>query len=565
MASSLHIDPLLLGLHGSKIPGGMGGEARRADRWEVEGGGLGTDDAHHAGFRDRRRRRPLVPGGGRRCEVTGFESADCDSEDVDREDVDGGDVDGEDLDGEDHDGKDLDGKDLDSADVDSEDLHSIREDTPGIDIAHLPKTPIGAKSTTAGIDDRLSLKLALKPATTATGLVQSLALVHAKEALCMSSAEWLRFQREIIRFLNQGEWLYESYHEAAYAFLEGTGANERFFGVLADAEAEQLLVNRGGLAWDIDNDRYVTPIVQACCTNRSRIIELVATVVAAWKEASAYSDDDIEEECPPPVETHHHTLQITQRPQLMPQVIAMLPRDIIDECMAAFPVKSTREQTNSSKRGHEDNEGSSLFIAQHCTSSKRKRQTMESDSEHDDDSNKEPKRLQPSSEGNKRRRGATQARISSSTAGTTAPVRNPAPKLFTNKARPTLMGDALTPQAWTNPNPPLPAPWMPCTLHIHGVQLGPTKLLSFNSITTLDGLLDQFRNAFDQEMSNPIVTNKCRIVRRIRVYHKLLFDTNGLRIEGDDAHAWEETMKAMRKMVAGREFGRIEGSVEVHF
>lgn len=144
------------------------------------------------------------------------------------------------------------GTGLDSADVDS-----TREETPGIDITNLPKTPLGTTPATARTDDRLKLKLSLGPATTATGLVQRLALVDAKEELCMSSAEWLRFQQEIIRFLDQGEWLYQSYHEAAYAFLEGTGANERFFGMLPGAEAEGLLINRGGLAWDLDNDRCV--------------------------------------------------------------------------------------------------------------------------------------------------------------------------------------------------------------------------------------------------------------------------------------------------------------------
>lgn len=144
------------------------------------------------------------------------------------------------------------GTGLDSAEVDS-----TREETPGIDITNLPKTPLGSTPATARPDDRLKLKLSLGPATTATGLVQSLALVDAKEELCMSSAEWLRFQQEIIRFLDQGEWLYQSYHEAAYAFLEGTGANERFFGLLPGAEAEGLLINRGGLVWDLDNDRCV--------------------------------------------------------------------------------------------------------------------------------------------------------------------------------------------------------------------------------------------------------------------------------------------------------------------
>lgn len=144
------------------------------------------------------------------------------------------------------------GTGLDSADVDS-----TREETPGIDITNLPRTPLGTTPATARTDDRLNLKLSLGLATTATGLVQSMALDNAKEELCMSSAEWLRFQQEIIRFLAQGEWLYHSYHEAAYAFLEGTGANERFFGMLPGGEAEGLLINRGGLAWDLDNDRCV--------------------------------------------------------------------------------------------------------------------------------------------------------------------------------------------------------------------------------------------------------------------------------------------------------------------
>lgn len=260
--------------------------------------------------------------------------------------------------------------------------------------------------------------------------------------------------------------------------------------------------------------------------------------------------------------------------QLMPQVVAMLPRDIIDECMAAFPVKKTRERMNGSDGDDEDNEGSALFLSQQRTSVKRKRQIIESDDEQDDeqdheqdnDGNKGFKELQPTSEGNKRRRTTTEARTSSLAAQTTVSTRNPGAQLFVNRAWPTLIGDTLTgPLMWTNPKPSMPEPWMPSTLHIHGVQRGPMKLLSFNSILTLDALLYQFRNAFNQEMSTSTVTNKCQVARRIRVYHKPLFETSGLRIEGDDAHLWKETMEKMRKKIAGKEFGRISGSIELHY
>ena len=213
MSSPLHGDPSILSVDMPKPSKGDRGPTLRSKPMEVQTGIFNPPDKHDTNVRNLGRKTPQTPGDDHSSEVT----------------------------------------DLDSADLDS-----TREDSPGIDIAKLPKTPIGAKSTTIRTDDRLNLKLAFKPANTATGLVQSLALVDAKEELCMSSAEWLRFQQEIIRFLGSAEWLYESCREAAYAFLEGTGANERFFGMLAGGEAEGLLVNRGGLAWDLDNDRCVS-------------------------------------------------------------------------------------------------------------------------------------------------------------------------------------------------------------------------------------------------------------------------------------------------------------------
>lgn len=222
MASSLHIDHSLYSIDIPKTPGGGKKPGPRFNLTKTQAGIFDPPTTPDTGFLNLGWKAPATPGGDHHSDVSGLNSAD---------------------------------------------VESTREETPGIDIINLPKTPLGTTPATARTDgqaradDRLKLKLALKPASTATGLVQSLALVDVQEELCMSSAEWLRFQQEIIRFLDQGEWLYLSYHEAAYAFLEGTGANERFFGMLAGAEAEGLLVNRGGLAWDLDNDRYVC----SCC------------------------------------------------------------------------------------------------------------------------------------------------------------------------------------------------------------------------------------------------------------------------------------------------------------
>lgn len=249
----------------------------------------------------------------------------------------------------------------------------------------------------------------------------------------------------------------------------------------------------------------------------------------------------------------------------MPAVIAMLPKDVLDECMTAFPVKSTEKCANSNNRDKDDG-ASVLLLTQKRTSGKRKRRVVESESEPDDGRNKESEELQAISEGNKRRRSTMKTRASSSTAGTKVSTRNPGPQKFINRAWPILIGDTITgPQMWTSPEPSQPAPWMPSTLHIHGSQRGPMKLLSLTSIMTLDGLLYQFRNAFRKEISNSTVTNKGQVARRIRVYHKLLFDANGLRIEGNNAHLWKETMEKMRKKISGKDIGRIAGSVEVHF
>ena len=230
MASPFHADPALLVANIPKTPGGDGGPTLGINLPEGEAGHSGPHQV--TSFLGLGTKTPPTGGDDHRGKVT-------------------------DLDGADLNGSDLDSADHDNSDLDSADLASIREDTPGIDIINLPKTPLGTTAATARTDDRLNFKLALKPATTVDGLVQSLALGNVKEELCMSSAEWLRFQQEIVKFLDQGEWLYESYNEAAYAFLEGTGANERFFGILPGAEAEGMLINRGGLAWDLDNDRYV--------------------------------------------------------------------------------------------------------------------------------------------------------------------------------------------------------------------------------------------------------------------------------------------------------------------
>ena len=307
--------------------------------------------------------------------------------------------------------------------------------------------------------------------------------------------------------------------------------------------------------------------MRLCCTDGSRIIDHVATVVAAWKEGSAHSDEDTEEdfeEPTSPAEILSRVRPTQQKPQLEPQIITMLPRDIIDECMVAFPVTSTRQSTrrgmNSSDENKDGNEGSRLFVTQYRTSVKRVPRSTDTDDGYDDDGNKAMAR------GNKRRRGMTETPTPSFTARPKVSAGNPGPQLFFNRAWPTLIGDTPTgPQLWTNPKPSLPDPWLPSTLHIHGVQRGPMKLLPLNSIMTLDGLLYQFRNAFRREMSDSTVTNKCQIVRRIRVYHKLPFDTIGSRIKGNDAQLWKETMEEMQKKISGKESDRISGSVEIHF
>ena len=248
----------------------------------------------------------------------------------------------------------------------------------------------------------------------------------------------------------------------------------------------------------------------------------------------------------------------------------MLPKDILEECMALLPANSGEKNIDSSDGDEED---PVLFVCQHHTSAKRKRQVIESgedegDEEDEDehDGEKDYGEPQPTSKRNMRRRVMIKTRTKPFAAGTTMSTCDAGPQLFINRAWPNIIADNYSgQQMWANPKPSPPAPWMPSTLHIHGIQRGPMKLLAFRSIMTLEELLFQFRNAFNKELSNSAITKKCQTVRRIRIYHKLLFDSNGLRIEGDDAHLWKATMEKLRKKVADKEFGRLSGSVEIHF
>jgi len=106
-------------------------------------------------------------------------------------------------------------------------------------------------------DDPLNVALATKQSRTILEVQRALTLRQAKDKLGVTQAEWLRQQQEVLKFLKRDEGEYSTDEDAAYAFLDGTGAKDRFFGMLAGGEAEGMLVNRGGLAWGINDDQYV--------------------------------------------------------------------------------------------------------------------------------------------------------------------------------------------------------------------------------------------------------------------------------------------------------------------
>ncbi len=103
-------------------------------------------------------------------------------------------------------------------------------------------------------EDCLDLALATKKPTTIREVQRDFALQQAKTKLGVSQAEWLRLQQEILKFLKQDPEDYGTNEDLAIVFLHDTDAKDRFFGLLSGGEAEGMLVNRGGLAWGIDDD-----------------------------------------------------------------------------------------------------------------------------------------------------------------------------------------------------------------------------------------------------------------------------------------------------------------------
>ena len=105
--------------------------------------------------------------------------------------------------------------------------------------------------------DALDLTLGTGPSTTIGEVQREIALRPIKQELGIGQAEWLRLQQEILKFMRHENGEPRTNEDAAVAFLNDTGAKDRFFGLLAGGEAEGMLVNRAGLAWGIDDHQYV--------------------------------------------------------------------------------------------------------------------------------------------------------------------------------------------------------------------------------------------------------------------------------------------------------------------
>lgn len=104
-------------------------------------------------------------------------------------------------------------------------------------------------------DDTLELPLRPKPSTTILEVQREIALRKAQRELGMTQPEWLRLQQEIVKFLKEMDGKDRTNEDVAVAFLNDTGAKDRFFGMLAGEEPEGMLVNRAGLAWGINDDQ----------------------------------------------------------------------------------------------------------------------------------------------------------------------------------------------------------------------------------------------------------------------------------------------------------------------
>lgn len=111
------------------------------------------------------------------------------------------------------------------------------------------------KRTPAADHDTLDLALRPKPSTTILEVQRKIALGKAKRELAMTEAEWLRLQQEMVEFLKQMDGKDRTNEDAAVAFLNETGAKDRFFGMLSGGEAEGMLVNKAGFAWGINDDQ----------------------------------------------------------------------------------------------------------------------------------------------------------------------------------------------------------------------------------------------------------------------------------------------------------------------
>ena len=108
-----------------------------------------------------------------------------------------------------------------------------------------------------GNEGRLDLTIATEPSTTIHEIKRELVLRAVKEELGITQEGWLRLQHEIVEFLNEKGGEKGTDEDAALAFLNDTGAKDRFFGFLSGRKAEGMLVNRDVLAWGVDDDRYV--------------------------------------------------------------------------------------------------------------------------------------------------------------------------------------------------------------------------------------------------------------------------------------------------------------------
>ncbi|KAI9877437.1 MAG: hypothetical protein M1830_003894 [Pleopsidium flavum] len=373
-------------------------------------------------------------------------------------------------------------------------------------------------------DDPLNLALATKQSTTILEVKRDLALQQAKNKLGVSQAEWLRLQQELLKFLKHDEGMYSTDEDAAYAFLDVTGAKDRFFGMLAGGEADGMLVNRGGLAWGIDDDK---------------IIPIVAAIVTAWRpSASLYSGDEdqamVERTALQP--NNDHQTRPAKR-KVNAKVVAMLPAHIVEKC-------------GITAADYDDDD--SLFLPDErrtkrlCSTNVPLANKDQQKATHSESCYVSGKGRTPTMPVSKNHKSYYDYFLAHWPAG------------FTFDVSPSHSACVL------NPTPTAPKPWLRVCLYVGGERYKGRKLLMLDRITSLGGLSSQFCNAYHYQLQNTRRKLRADSIRFYIVHYSVGGSGSVFQVDAHDDKGWKLALDTLHHHGG---VGRVvlRGYVEVHF